>query len=282
MMFRALTISALVGFVSANSYSIGCMNTLMELQSNKDVSACLAPSLLVPILVGLGNGPDSVIGYTDAWLKAMCGAPACSEYTLNTVVSKVNGGCSAEFGVASAQATLDFVKKGYKTARKVACLKDGEVNCVVGSLRNIEAMTGTMNLQDNNIAKIGKAAKKGLPANVLCTNCLKGAYSIINAELPGTFNDADTKYASDTCGADFVNGGIPPGLISSAWEPSSSSSAAPAPSSTSVTPAPAATPAAPYVSSPSRKNAAPGGPSAISSGAFVALSGLVALSALLV
>ncbi|KAF5381970.1 hypothetical protein D9615_004276 [Tricholomella constricta] len=281
MMFRTITIAALVGFVSANTYSIGCMKTLMDLQQNAEVTTCLQPTLLVPILVGLGNGPESVIGYTDAWLAGMCGAPACTDDTLNTAISKVTTGCSAEFGIAEVQHALDFLKKGYRTLRKVVCLKDGEVNCVSGSLRNIEAITGTMSLDANNLVSIAGAAKKGFPSSVICTNCMKGAYSIINKELPGAFTDSDTKYATDTCGAQFADGGIPPGLVSSAWEPSNSE--APAPSSTSITPQSTPTIAPISVApSPNRKNGALGGPSALSSGAFIAVSGFIALLAALV
>jgi len=270
-MFRAITIAALVGFVSANSYSIGCMNTLISIGQNPEVGACLKPALLLPILVGAGNGPESVIGYVDAWLGSMCGSPACSDGTLNAVVANVTKGCSAEFGLGQAQQTLDFVKN-YQTARKVACLKDGQVNCVTGSLRNVESVTGAMSLQENNIVAIVKAAKKGFPSSVICTNCMKGAYTIINKALPGSFSASDTKYATDMCGASFVDGGIPPGLISTALEPS----AAPAPSTT-TTPSPTTAPI-PAVT-PTNKNAALGGPSVMSSGVFMVISGLVIWSA---
>ncbi|KAG5651750.1 hypothetical protein H0H81_007603 [Sphagnurus paluster] len=261
----------------------------MDLQANTEVATCLQPQLLLPILVGVGNGGDSIIGYLDTWLTGMCGAPACSNDTLNAVITNVTSGCSAEFGLPQVQQTLDLVQKGYATARKVACLKDGSVNCLTGTLRNIESNTGgTMNLNESNIKTITDALKKGLPSSVVCTDCMKGAYSIINQQLPGSFSDSTTKYATDTCGAAFADGGIPPSLISSAWEPAADPAAPTTVSTTSTSPTQTATSVAvtqtPVVSATppadgnKKKNAAMGGRSVLSSGALVAMSGLVALA----
>jgi len=212
-MFRTATIAALVGFVSANSYSIGCMNTLIQIGQNPDVGACLQPSLLLPILVGMGNSGDSIISYVDTWLTSLCGSPLCSDATLNAVVTNVTSACSAEFSLPDLQTSLNFVRTNYATARKVMCLKDGQVNCLSGTLYNIQSVTGAMSLNNTNIISIVKTAKAGFPSKFLCTDCLKGAYSLIKAALPGTFSTSDAKYASDTCGASFVDGGIPPGLV---------------------------------------------------------------------
>ncbi|KAF8072044.1 hypothetical protein FPV67DRAFT_915738 [Lyophyllum atratum] len=278
MMFRSITIAALVGFVSANSYSIGCMNTLIDIGQNAEIGACLKPALLLPILVGVGNGPESVIGYMDTWLASMCGSPACSDNALNAVVTNITKGCSVEFGLGPVQETLEFVKTNYRTARRVACLKDGQVNCVTGTLRNVEALTGTMNLNEKNIVAIVKATKAGLPSKLLCTNCMKGAYVMISTNVRDAFTASDTKFITDTCGPAFVDGGMPPGLIDSAWEPSAAPPATTTSSATtSSTPTPTSTPT-PAVT-PLKKNAALGGPSILSSGAFMAISGLTILAA---
>jgi hypothetical protein len=280
MMFRTITIAALVGFVSANSYSIGCMNTLINIGQNPDVGVCLKPASLLPILIGLGNGPESMIGYLDTWLASMCGSPSCSDDTLNAVVTNLTNGCSAEFSLPQVQQSLNFVKANYKTARKVACLKDGQVSCVTGTLRNIESVVGTFNLQENNILAIAKVAKAGFPSSVLCTNCMKGAYTIINKAIPGSFSASDTKYATDTCGAAFADGGIPPGLISVDADPV----AKPAPPATTTsitstpTPSPTPTPTPTPTPSPKPKSAALGGPTMLSSGAFMAISALIVVS----
>lgn len=275
-MFRVTMIAALAGFVSANSFSIGCMNTLMNIANTYEISQCLAPNLLLPILVGAGNTQDSIIPSVDAWLGAMCAAPPCSTNAMSAFSQNITAGCSAEFDLPDFKTTVDMVTKNYWTARKVVCLKDGQTNCATQTLKNLESISGTLNLNDNNVAALAGAFNAGLPSNVTCTNCAKGAFSIINADLPGAFSDTDKKAASDKCGASFVDGGIPQGLVESAYEPSGSSSAAPSP--TSTTPASSATSATarPSASVPvSGKNAAPRGASASLIG--VSVSGLIAL-----
>lgn len=103
------------------------MTTLMNVGANPDVAACLSPSALLPVLVGAGNGNDSIIAPVDAWVTSMCASPACSTATLSQVIKDVSAGCSAEFGSVSSgdiQTTIDLVTKTYATARKVVCLKE--------------------------------------------------------------------------------------------------------------------------------------------------------------
>jgi len=219
MMFRLTTIIALAGFVSANSYSIGCFNTLMSIGNNPDVANCLAPNLLLPILIGAGNSADSVVAPIDSWITGMCAQPACSDDVLNGIVNNVTSGCSAEFGLPQVQATLKFVKQSYSTFRQAACLVDGQTNCITQTLKNMESAWGTMNLNDQNIAAITSGFNKGLPSSVLCTDCNKGAFTLIDTGIPGTLSDGNKAYVSKTCGADFINDGIPPGLYQSAYDP---------------------------------------------------------------
>lgn len=106
------------------------MNTLINIGSNSEISACLSPALLLPVLVGLGNGPESVVGYLDAWLASMCASPACSSDALSALVNNVTNGCSVEYGLPQVKQTLDFVQKNYQTARKVVCLKECVYDCL--------------------------------------------------------------------------------------------------------------------------------------------------------
>ncbi|RDB26402.1 hypothetical protein Hypma_006878 [Hypsizygus marmoreus] len=282
MMFSAIVIAALAGFVSAspNSYSIGCMTTLMNIGNNPEVAACLAPSSLLPVLIGAGNGPESVVSPVDTWLASMCASPACSSDTLTAVINNVTTGCSVEFGLPQAQQSLDYVLKNYRTIRKVVCLKDGQTNCATQTLKNIETLTGTMSLNDDDVVALATAGREGFPSNVTCTNCMKGAFTIFNQELPGFISKANAKYATDTCGADFADGGIPPGLISSAWEPSDPAPT-PTPSATTTSIRPTATPPVAAAPTPSKKkSSAVGRPSsALTSGSFrgIAISGLIVI-----
>ncbi|KAG6862013.1 hypothetical protein C0995_008200 [Termitomyces sp. Mi166 len=173
---------------------------------------CLQPAQLLPIMIGAGNGPESAIGYLDTWLGNMCSAPACSDDTLTAVLSSLTTGCSDEFGLSSSrvQQTIATVKAGYKTVRKVACLNErdssssGGINCVTGTLRNIEMLIGTMNLNATNILSIANLVKKGFPSSVVCTSCMKGAFTLMNQTMPGSFSASDIEYATDLCGPSFV------------------------------------------------------------------------------
>ncbi|KAG6915760.1 hypothetical protein DXG01_009997 [Tephrocybe rancida] len=295
-MSRVITIAALAGFVSASSYSIGCMNSLLAIGQNAEAQTCLKPAQLLPVLIGAGNGPESVIGYMDTWLGSMCGAPACSDDTLYLVLNNLTRDCSDEFGLGGTapemQKTIATLQAGYKTARKVACLKDtnsGGINCVTGSLRNIETLTGALNLNDTNILSIASYVKKGFPKSVVCTNCIKAAYSLIVQALPGSFSDSDTKSATKLCGAAFADGGIPPGIVSTAFEaavikgpttatpvPTTTSTSTPTPkptwSTATLSPTPTPTP-----TSTKKKNSALGRGSVLSCSAFMVISGLVAV-----
>jgi hypothetical protein len=255
MMFRVATIAALVGFVSADSFSVGCMNTLMSIATNYEITQCMAPNQLLPILVGAGQGKskDSIISPVDSWLNAMCSSAPCSTGTIQAMAQNLTAGCSAEFDLSDSKSAVDFISNNYWTARKVICLKDGSNRCTTQTLQNVEKATGKMTLNNTNVAAIAKAVGKGLDASILCTNCNKGAFSIINSDVPGTFDDSDKQAASDKCGASFVDGGIPAGLVLGDYEPAASTTAAPAP--TSTTPA-QTTSAAPAPSVPVPGNAA--------------------------
>ncbi|KAG6864688.1 hypothetical protein C0991_007899, partial [Blastosporella zonata] len=292
-------------------YSIGCMKSLMLIGQNSEASTCLKPAQLFPVMVGAGNGPESVIGYLDTWLGSMCGAPACSDNLLYEVLTNLTRDCSEEFGLGGPAAqvtqTIATLQAGYQTARKVACLKDTNsagINCVTGTLRNIESLTGALSLNDTNIASIAKYVTKGFPKSVICTNCVKAAYTMMNQALPGSlFSASDTKDATTLCGASFAgefnllpvcdlseaqtkdcsDGIIPPGIVSTALDAStakvttsivSSSTLTPTPSSTRATPSPTVTPTS--TPTPTKKNSALGHGSSLPSIVFIALSGLVA------
>ncbi|KAG6828509.1 hypothetical protein H0H87_001755, partial [Tephrocybe sp. NHM501043] len=298
-------------------YSIGCLNSLMLIGQNAEASTCLKPAQLLPVLVGAGNGPDSVIRYLDTWLGSMCGAPACSDVTLYGVLNNLTRDCSAEFGLggtaAQMQQTITALKTGYKTARNVACLKDTNsdgVNCLTGTLRNIESLTGPLNMNDTNIASIASYIKKGFPKTVICTDCMKGAFSLISQALPGSFSGSDKAYVTDLCGASFagetqsshvsqsssvevdasLDGGIPPGLENTAFTTSAATSSTSLVSSSTSTPTPAPSPTpsptpSPVPSSsvtpppsptPKKKNSALGAGSMLPFGAFMAMLGFVA------
>lgn len=106
---------------------------------------------------------------------------------------------------------------------------------------------GTLSLTQANINSILLLGSFGFTPNVTCTDCMHGAVTIINQNLPGVIPQANMDLASSACGASFVDGGIPPGLVQTASGASNianSSSTTTTPSSTATTPVSTAT--APY------------------------------------
>jgi len=269
MMFRVTMITALVGFVSAQTYSVGCLNTLMNIASNYEISQCLAPNLLMPILIGAGNTQDSLVSPLDTWLGAMCGAPPCSTNTVSALATNLTAGCSKEFDLGEVQSVVNFVSQNYWTARKVVCLKDGQTNCVTQTLQKLESLSGTLNLGDNNINAIAKTFNTNL-GQVACSNCAKGAFSIVMQDQPSAISDASKQSAQNTCGASFVDGGVPEGLIESAFGATASGAA---PSPTSTTPATSAT-ARPSASIPVGNSAIRGSSTSLIG---ICISGVVAI-----
>lgn len=235
MMFVALMITALVGSASA-SFSIGCMTTLMNMLSDPNV-ACLNPSMLLPILISSGN--DSLITPIDNWLTGMCASQACSSNTLSNVVTNLTAGCAAEFNLppqSQVSQTVATVQKYYATARKVACLASGNKLCVTSELTLMQPSTGVINLSQSNVNSILLLGQFVYPPNITCTDCMHGAVTIINQDLPGVIPQASMTRASSTCGTSFVDGGIPPGLIETAVGLTTNNSTAPPSMSTYIAP----------------------------------------------
>lgn len=96
----------------------------MTVANNPEIANCLAPNLLLPILIGAGNGADSVINPVDAWVSGMCAQPACSDNALTALVNNITAGCSAEWSLPGVQTTVNTVKQSYATFRSVVCLKE--------------------------------------------------------------------------------------------------------------------------------------------------------------
>ena len=96
----------------------------MNVASNPEIANCLAPNLLLPILIGAGNSADSVITPVDAWLTGMCAQPACSDTAITALINNVTAGCSAEWALPGVQTTVNTVKQSYAVFRNVVCLKE--------------------------------------------------------------------------------------------------------------------------------------------------------------
>ncbi|KAJ7178407.1 hypothetical protein C8R43DRAFT_457182 [Mycena crocata] len=200
--------------VSALSISSTCQTALAGVAANNDANACLSASSLLTLVL---QSNSSIITPVDTWLKTLCAAAPCSNDTLSAVVSNVTAGCSTELSGADSSTFLPLVQQYYPTVRKVVCLTDSGTNCVTQTLTNVQAILGTLSL-DNVGGVIEKAVTttaSSIPSNVTCTNCIKEAFNIVNADFPSMASSASSAIQSE-CGADFIDGKSPSGIVQSA------------------------------------------------------------------
>ncbi|KAF9049832.1 hypothetical protein BJ165DRAFT_1525147 [Panaeolus papilionaceus] len=226
-MFRTLTFTALIAYASAQSLSQQCTSTLTAIAGNPDAASCLSPTSLLPLLTGGSN--NSVVPTINTWLTSICGAPACSNDTLAAVVKNATEGCSTELSAFGFNSNLTpsitgLVQQYYPTVRKVVCLKDGDNNCIVKTLGDVESTFGPLSLQ--NIVKLVANPPNDLPANITCTNCIKAAYTVVAQDIPALVSDT-APALQQQCGADFTDGQTPTGISQSANTNAASSSPPP-------------------------------------------------------
>ncbi|THV02375.1 hypothetical protein K435DRAFT_836442 [Dendrothele bispora CBS 962.96] len=218
-MTRSFAVLSILGvsLAAAQSISDQCRTSLIQAAANSDVSTCLSPGTLLPLVTGSAN--NSIIDPINNWLGSMCSAPACSNDTISAFVQNVTAGCSTELsalGVTSddASSIIPTIQAAYPTVRRVACLQDGNTKCVTQTLTNLQNVVGTLSV--NNIANIGATlASTDIPSNVTCTDCIKEAYNIINGDFPGVVSGSQSDLQSQ-CGDSFTDGQNPSGISESA------------------------------------------------------------------
>ncbi|KAG6819082.1 hypothetical protein H0H93_015653 [Arthromyces matolae] len=215
MFTRALTLSAVLSLAAAQlSLSTACQTALTSIAISPDAGACLVPGPLITILT---NSSASIVDPINNWLTSLCAAPACSNDTLAGVVANATKGCSTEFatfGISSTDISglTTLVQQYYPAVRQAVCLKHGSTNCVTETLTNAQNILGTLSLTAVvTIATSG--ANETLPANVTCTDCVKGIYNIANTAAPGLI---DSSGVSGTCGTSFIDGTTPSDITESA------------------------------------------------------------------
>jgi hypothetical protein len=215
-LFQSLSLLALASVSTAQlSISTQCTQALTSLATDSDVNGCLTLSPLLPIFTSPNN---SVIAPIDNWLTSMCAAGACSNTTLAKIVTTLTSGCSTEiagFGVQSVNVPelTQTVEQIYPYVREAFCLKDGNTHCITQSLTNIQSVTGTLNVPELESLFAGGYGNVTLPANLTCTNCAKATYNIFEPVDPSLIPKATVEAE---CGASFVDGTNPDGIVQTA------------------------------------------------------------------
>jgi len=214
MLTRAFILIAATGLAAAQTPSIStnCSAALLVVNNDSGASACLSPSSLAGLITG-----GSTVSTIDQWLGKICPAAPCSNATLATVVNTIVGGCSNElatYGITdSASDLIPIVQKYYPTVRQIACLKDGNTNCITETLDNLQTATGQNITLSNFISVL--SLDGSLPSNVTCTACAQAAYDILAQQQPSLASSVQSTFQSK-CGADFTNGTHPTGVVESA------------------------------------------------------------------
>ncbi|KAJ7780537.1 hypothetical protein DFH07DRAFT_792628 [Mycena maculata] len=229
-MYHILTAALLAtSSVSALSLSSACETALTQVAANTDANTCLGVSSLITAVL---NSNASIITPVDNLLKTLCAAAPCSNATLSAVVTNVTTGCSAELSSVSSSesssSTLTtLVEQYYSTARQIICLSDSGTNCITEMLTSLQTVFGTLSI--NNIGTVLENAFTNstttIPSNVTCSNCVKGAYNVLNENFPSTASTLASDLQSE-CGSDFTNGSTPSSIVESASTTSTGSNSA--------------------------------------------------------
>lgn len=229
MFFNYAILLAGAGLAVAQSLSSQCQTALLNTASSSS-AACLNPSGIISLVVTNSN-TSSVIPGVNTWLSGMCSQAACSNSTLQTVVTDIVSGCSTELSslgvTTNSTAIVTSIQATYPTVRQLMCLNDTSTKtlCVPEVLTDIQSATTTVSL--NNIValltKLMSGQSTGIPSSALCTNCTKAAYTVLSQGLPRVASTAQSSFSSE-CGTNYTDGQMPSGIQETASNSSSTTS----------------------------------------------------------
>ncbi|KAK1224586.1 hypothetical protein PQX77_012481 [Marasmius sp. AFHP31] len=212
-------VAAGLAVASAQTLSQNCQSSLTSIVQNNDASACFAAGPAIGIFNA--NSSESLVDPINSWVNSVCGAPSCSNSTLEFIVDTVTNGCSTELSIlgydSSQKAQItEIVKSVYPTVRKVVCLQSGDEKCITKDLKAVEGAIGTLSV--DNITKMVTTLgfnATSIPKDVYCSDCTKAAYNIVNQDFPAYLADSKNDIQQQ-CGASFVDGQNPSGVSQSA------------------------------------------------------------------
>ncbi|TRM70004.1 hypothetical protein BD626DRAFT_625268 [Schizophyllum amplum] len=195
-----LLLASSLGMVAAQ-LSSECTQALTDIGSNSDASACLSPNSLTPLFSGNGSVVDPIT----EWLGNICPSAACSNDTISAIVTNVTTGCGTELttlGMSASDVTdaIPVIQQMYPTVREALCLQDGDTNCAVQSLNNLQDILGELTI--TNLYVTFASDDVTIPSNITCSDCQKALYNTLKDKLE-LIEDAAVQ---EQCGADFVDG----------------------------------------------------------------------------
>jgi len=232
MYFRPTLLFAGAGLAVAQSLSSQCSSALLAIAGSPQAT-CLDLALLAPLAVS-NTTSTSVIPTINSWLTGVCGQPACTNDTLQAVVTNITSGCSsdlASLGLTTndTSSVIATVQAAYPTVRQVACLKDTSANtlCVTEELTDIQSATTTLSINNiiGLITQVMSGATINIPQSVTCSNCSKAAYTLVAQSFPSVVSGEQSAVQSE-CGTAFTNGQMPSTIQETATNSTSSTGGA--------------------------------------------------------
>jgi len=212
----------------SSSCQTAVTNTLIS-----PAGTCLGLAGLINVAMTPSN--QSFVDPVNSWVTSTCAQPACTNATIDSVISNITTGCATDLstaGVTSDDITsiTPQIESFYPVVRDVFCLKDSSSNayCITTTLKAIESYIGEP-LSLNTISTIvPKLAASGteVPKALICTSCAQAAYSILKPYFTKSDIQTADSYFSGQCGSSFTNGTTPTNIIQTASTATAGSSSA--------------------------------------------------------
>ncbi|GHJ87549.1 hypothetical protein NliqN6_3951 [Naganishia liquefaciens] len=229
---------ALAALTTANAQLGGlsgsCLGTLTPyILPGNDLNSCLSLSSLISVFTAQG----SIVAPLDSYLNTLCSTTECSNSTLQSAASSIEGSCSSDVGSGNALVTgLQEVVNLYPTIRSVVCLENQQNNtrCITETLYAIQNATNTPLSVDSltglltgsNTTLLNEIGN--LNSSVLCTDCTQAMYAQVKQRNASVADGTIGRAIGSKCGANFTSGTIPSGISGgdASASPAASSSAA--------------------------------------------------------
>lgn len=216
-----------------SSLSSSCQTAVTGILTGP-ASTCLGVGGLMSVAMTPAN--ESFVAPINNWLTSTCSQPACTNATIDSLITNVTTGCSTDLSTAGVTSSdIESVKTQlenlYPIGREIACLQDksnANAYCVTTTLKAIESYIGQP-LSLNTISAIApKLAASGgeVPKDLVCTSCVQAAYGILKPYMSNSDIQSVDSYFSGVCGSTFTNGTTPTNIIQTASTATAGSSTA--------------------------------------------------------
>lgn len=206
-----------------SSLSSSCQTAVTGILTGP-ASTCLGISGLIGIAMTPAN--QSIIPAMDKWLTTTCPQPACTNATIDSLISNITTGCTTDLSAAGTtpadmQTAQTLIEKFYPVTREVSCLKDANNSgayCLTTTLKAFEShMNASLGMSSMSTIAPKLAASGGdVPKDLVCTPCIDAAYGLIKPYLSSTDIETVDGYLNGLCGSTFTNGTTPTNIIQTA------------------------------------------------------------------